>query len=102
MARIVAGGAIERASADSLVKARHEGGGEERRKQVQNRHGDQSRDDHARQVNLPRMAAAQGYGLRRRAMAHRSKLEIFAPEEVSVQEEERGEADPGEKRQQKD
>src|SRR5208283_1757722 len=75
---------------------------EQGRQQVQERHGDEGRDDRARQIDQPPMLTEKAPGLNGRNMAHRRKLEIFAPQQIAVEDEKRHKADAGEDRQQED
>ena len=60
------------------------------------------RNDHVGDEHIERSLAAKLHGLGKRQVAHGRQFEIFPPEQIAIQDEERGEPDPGEERQRQD
>src|SRR5436190_14608669 len=81
---------------EPLVHVHHEGGAEQRRREIQDRDRHEGRDEEPGSEDRRMMQLAQRLGLLDRMEAHRDEQEIFAAEQIGVGHKEDQEAEPGE------
>ena len=88
------------AARELLVDAHHEGGGEERRQQIEDRHRGKAGDDQAAQRHVAHVRFTQAPRLFGRQMPHGHHLEIFTPQQITVADIEGDQVHAGHEQQQ--